>query len=146
MDWSRRRYLLATLGVAGVSGCSESLDELPEFGGRNETQVREDAEQIPYDDLYRNVEEYEGQPVEFPDVSVGVLETDTESVQEFYGILPSGGIGDKDRLFCVWAGSPRIKRGDDVSIWGVVDGLHTNEFGGMEESHVRIEVVDLHLS
>ena len=141
----RRRLYLSIVAVS-LSGCSERIATEYSRRTRNKSEIKADAESIPYDEINRRPDEYDGRAVVFSDVRVERFEVDNENSQEFVGVLSSGEVFDADRVYFTWSDSPRLERNDEIHVWGVVDGLKTFQVGASEESIPRIEVVDVELT
>lgn len=130
----KRRKFLGTLavGVTLLAGCTQQEIE----------NIREKATSPDYDTLYRNINDYEGEPVTYQGRIVDFAES-SESRQEI--VLNAGGsISDPWTFWCIWRGDPFRER-DEVRFWGVVDGLETYSSLMGERTVPRIIVQEMEL-
>ncbi len=137
----RRRSLLqsATFGIFGLSGCAGQLESIT---GQSESEVKENAKTIDYDELYRNISEYEDEPVYYDRlILTGVLAN--EDKKDYLISIPGTSGYDAEGVFYVtWDGNP-YREDDVVKLWGVVKGLETYSAVGGEYTVPKIEAVDI---
>jgi hypothetical protein len=138
----RRKFIRSALGVSGigmVTGCM-SEDSLPESDGSDgdgsgdtgatptsysASRVKSEAEDIPYDDLLRNIETYTGEEIH----STGKI-TQSFNQDGGYGFNVAmsrgeGGYWDTSKnSVVVWDGLRYIED-DVVEFWGSLK-VHTN--------------------
>lgn len=118
----RRHYLTSTVlaALASLSGCLDSLEET--LGSqRSLEEIKEDAEQVPYDELYRNISEYQGQAIYYPQIRISDVVADTNASEYIYTV-PGGDFNDSWHLYGHWDGDP-YRDGDTVELWGVIKGM-----------------------
>lgn len=139
----RRTFLTAVAGV-GVTSLSGCLDSLPApLGGPSVEQVKNNAESIPYNDLYRNIESHNGGYVHYTGANITDIPSATDT-KEYLLSLPGGGYNDSRIIWGVWTGSP-FRENDNVELWGVVQGLtEYNSLSG-KQTVPKIEIVDMEL-
>lgn len=135
---NRRQYLITvgSITVASLAGCSENGGSI---GGLDEEEVKNEAKSPSWDDLYRNISDWEGEPVHYSNVQISDIQDDNGS---FNFLIEQS---DSNFIFCTWDGDP-FKKDDNVNIWGVVKGTHTyTNTVGAEETVPEIELVDIQL-
>ncbi|WP_276257202.1 hypothetical protein [Halomontanus rarus] len=140
---NRREVLTAVSGggFVALSGCSDVLGDVT---GHNVEEVKENAESIGYDDLYRNVNEYKGDPVTYSEIRItDVVETD-DDYQEFILRHPDNDWGESKYLYGLWEGT-LFRQDDTVTIWGVVNGTHTYMSLMGEQTVPELDLVDIEL-
>jgi hypothetical protein len=138
----RRQYVttITTVGVAGFSGCSAVETA---FGGGTEYQeeierVKNEAESPKWDEMLRHIDEWQGEPVHYPDVR---RESLSEMNNGSYVITvdhPEYSTPGTESLHCEWFGD-RDALTETMDIWGTVEGTHTYPFDDKET------VPDIHL-
>ena len=130
---------VSLIGIAGCSG-SEGSDQ-----GLNREEIKSNAEQIQYNDLLRNGDEYEGQAVYFPQAKVvQVLGSEEEGFQFRINVTQSEYIWEDDVLIR-WDGD-RLVTDDIVEIWGRSNGLISYEAVlGNERTIPDVTAVDINL-
>lgn len=119
---NRRHYLTSTVlaALASLSGCVDSLEET--LGSqRSLEEIKEEAEQLPYDELYRNISEYQGQAIYYPQVNITDIVPDTNA-SEYILTVAGGDFNDSWHLYGHWNGDP-FRNTDTVELWGVVEGM-----------------------
>lgn len=143
----RRRGLLQGLGVATVgslAGCAGRLEELTgSVGGPSAEEVKNNAETIKYDKLYRNIDEYEGEYVHYENLYLNDI-VEGEGTKEYILTFPGGGFDDDRVLYGLWDGNP-FKERDRITIWGVVRRLTTYQSLTGERSVPEVKLVDIEL-
>lgn len=144
----RRRTFFRAAGLVGISaftGCTGVLEEYANSDSEPSVQeVKANSETIPYDELYRNIGEYEGEYVHYGDVRISHI-MEGQGSKEYLLDLPGGGRENSHILYGLWRGNP-FREDDAVEIWGVVKGLRTyNDLLYGEQTVPEIEVVDMAL-
>jgi len=146
---SKRRSLLTAIGstgaivIAGCTGSSDTTDSSEESGPTTE-EVKNQASEIPYDDLLRNSEQYEGQYVHFPSGEV------SQVIEEDYGFglrvyVSEDEYGWEDDIFVYWDGE-RYLEDDIIEIWAEFNGLLTYETAlGSERTIPEVTAADIEL-
>lgn len=138
---NRRQYLLTIGGVAGVSGC---VGDLPQgYNSRPIDDIKDSAQTIEYEELYRNISDYEGQAVVY-DGRISDIPTVEETYQEMIVSLPSSGIGETHAIWGYWNGDP-YRELDEIRFWGVVRGLRTYTSLVGEKTIPEADIVDISL-
>jgi hypothetical protein len=139
----RREFVIGVSAVttAGLAGCSGG-------GGEEELdpeEVKANAEEIPYDDLMRNEDQYEGEEVHISQGQVEQVLGDEEEGFQFRIYVTRGEYTWENDVFVRWGGD-RFLEDDIVEIWGVYNGLLTYEtvLGG-ERTVPDITAVDIEL-
>lgn len=132
--------LSASLGLASTAGCVEQLTD--QFTSPSVAEVKKNAERIPYQDLYRNISEYEGEFAYYPNLYISDV-VSGQDTKEYLLAFNSGGINDDRVLYGIWNGDP-FKRNDDVEVWGVVGGLetYTSLVGDQTVPKIRIKAME----
>lgn len=138
-----RRQYLASAGAAAAMTLSGCLQQLPgPLGKPSVENVKENAETIPYDELYRNISSYEGQYVHYPYATITDVVSGTDTKQ--FIITVDDDVTETDAIWGYWDGDP-YERLDDVKLWGVVRGLKEYQSLTGETTVPRIELVDIEL-
>lgn len=102
-----------------------------------------EAQRIPVNELFRNIDQYEGEYVRYGDLFVSDVVSNEGTKKYILGVR-GGRIGDDRFLWGIWDGNP-FKRMDDVRVWGVVRGLQTYESLGGNKTVPKIRIVDMEL-
>jgi hypothetical protein len=153
---SRRQFILSTglLGAGGAGGWYVATGELPPVSGLADTiqetvsppsveEVKQNSETVPYQELYRNISEYEGEYVHYD--GLGLIDiVEGEGTKEYILDFPGGSFGDGRVLYGIWDGSP-FQEGDDIEAWGIINGLRTYTSLSGEETVPEVELVDIEL-
>ena len=141
---NRRQYVLgvSTVGLTAIAGCSSSGQSEQ---GLDTEEIKSNAEEIPYDDLLRNGDEYQGQAVHFPQAKiVQVLGSEEEGFQFRVNVNEAEYTWEDDVLIR-WDGE-RFVTDDIVEIWGQSNGLISYEAVlGNERTIPDISAVDINL-
>jgi len=138
-----RREYLATVGVAapallaGCSGDSSDRESLPPA-----SEVKSTAETVPYDELLRNAEEYDGANLHFPRAEImQMLQGDDADYFNFRLSVND----ERNDVFATWQGDRYIED-DVIECWGVCFGTHTYETAiGSERTIPGVDLVDINL-
>lgn len=141
-----RRTLLSALGtitLATITGCSELEDSLGGVTEPSEEEVKQNAERIAYEELYRNISDYEGEYVYYNDVHITDIASG-EGTKEYLFMFNGGGFTDDRVLYGVWEGDP-FREQDRVELWGVVQGLTTYQSLGGKRSVPKIRIHEMNL-
>lgn len=127
-----RRRAIATFATAGVtltSGCSQLESITRQFTDPSVEEIKDEAENVQYEELYRNISEYEDKYLYWPQANI----TDIPSAQgtkKYILSLPNADFNDFNGLWGIWEGDP-FRENDDVEVWGMVLGMKTyNSFLG----------------
>ena len=162
---SKRRSILTTIGttgaivIAGCTGSSDTSDSSSSDGSSSEEssseesseedrptveEVKNQASEIPYEDLMRNSEQYEGEYVHFTSGEIAqVIESD-------YGFgfrvnVSEEEYGWEDDVYVHWDGQ-RYLVDDIIEIWGQYTGLLTYETAlGSERTIPELTAADIEL-
>lgn len=111
-----------------------------DYTDEERTTIRENAEQIAYDELYRDVESYAGDPVTYDGTVVQNLEADTH-----FTFLIALNNDPSQLVYVSWTGG-RFIENDTVRIWGEVLGIEIYQTGaGSERSVPAISIADMEL-
>lgn len=103
-------------------------------------QVKNEAEEIAYEDLFRNIESYEGEAVSYEGTVIQNLE-DTN----YDTLLISLDEYGEDLIYATWTGS-RFLQDDVIEIWAEVIGTETYMMGsGAEKTVPALTVADAEL-
>lgn len=139
-DISRRKILkIAPILAGSISGCTSARRE---FGLYNQTQVKEEATEVPYEELYRNISEYEGESIYFPNARLtDIADADGGSFEYLFS-LNSGSLGDSHIIWGNWDGDP-FREDDRVRIWGIVTGVNTYTSLVGEKTVPEIDIIDM---
>lgn len=135
----RRKVLIGLGGISALSGCSELEQLIPP----SEEEVKEEAESPGWEELFRNISDWEGEPVRYSDVRVADFNDEGGEFTLIISHPDQEMLGDK-YLFCRWDGDP-FQDGDNINIWGTVQGLHTYTSLTGERTVPEIELVDIEL-
>jgi hypothetical protein len=144
---NRRSVLLgsgtATIGL--LSGCAGVLDRVSKQGSGEPSveEVKQNSESIPYNELYRNISEYEGEYIHYVESEVQDIAEGT-GTKEYILTLPEHRVGNERILYAIWEGDP-LKEGDHIEVWGIVQRLRTYESLTGEETVPEIKLVDVAL-
>jgi hypothetical protein len=139
----RREFVIGVSAVttAGLAGCSgggggEELD--PE-------EVKANAEEIPYDDLMRNEDQYEGEEIHIQQGEIAQVLGDEEEGFQFRAYVTPGEYTWDNDVLIRWDGG-RFLEDDIIEVWGVYNGLFTyeNVLGG-EQTIPDITAVEVEL-
>lgn len=139
-----RRRLLAGVSAAGLATGAGCLRSLEESRGDSSETIKEDAETIEYEKLYRNISDYEGEPVQYADLRLFEIAASEDGRQEYLLSLPDAEWGEDKTLYGVWNGDPFME-GDTVDIWGRVTGTKTYESLIDENTVPKIDIVEIEL-
>lgn len=141
----RRRTLLSAITVTGLGAgtgflaATGRLDPLlSQLQPPSTEEVKQNAERISYQELYRNISEYEGSYVHYGNLRI----TDVisgEDTKKYLLMFNDGGYNDDRVLYGVWNGDP-FRENDDVELWGIVRGLTTYTSLGGERSVPKIKI------
>lgn len=137
-----RRTLLqagSTLSLATIAGCAGQLESLT---GPSEDEVKENATTIEYDELYRNISEYEGDAVVYENLRIIGAPSNTDTKKYILMFNSDDGWNDPRTFWGVWDGDP-FRENDVVKIWGVVEGLKTYTSLGGENTVPEIDIIDM---
>lgn len=134
--------IASCVGVVAIAGCTSSLDQV---GGYDPDDVKENAETIPYEELFRNISEYEGDPVHYSNLRVTDILESEDGYQEYVLSMPDSGWGNSKVLYGVWEGDPFRRRGT-VEIWGIVTGTETYMSMSGEKTVPNIEIVVIEIT
>lgn len=143
---NRREFVLGTtLAVtSGIAGCSALPDSVSEpFTGPSVEEIKEESETVEYDELYRNISEYEGEYVHYEQLRLSHV-VEGEDSKEYLLTFPDGEFNDDRIFYALWDGDP-FQEGDEVEVWGIVQGLRTYTSMTGERTVVEIELVDMNL-
>lgn len=111
-----------------------------EYSDEEQSTIRENAERIEFDELYRNVEQYSGDPVTYDGVIVQTLEADTH-----FTFLIALNNDPNQLVYMSWTGGRYIEQ-DTVRIWGEVLGIEIYQTGaGSERSVPAVSIADMEL-
>jgi hypothetical protein len=158
-----RRAFLAAAGLTTTAGCSlipggeigpgdssfsntttpgEDSLNIPQY---DVDRVRSDAETVSYEELFRNLEEYQGESVHYPYVRVyqTAYEDDFDYLQAYVSTRSGEWPGD---VAMYWFGGERLLENDRLEAWAVVEKLHTYEtVEGAERTIPLLTLVDFRL-
>lgn len=141
----RRRALagISTTTIAMLAGCSSAEDLLNQVSEPSTQEVKDNAKQVPYEELYRNISDYESEPVYWPSAQINDIASGQDT-KEYILTLPSGDFADSDILWGVWNGDP-FEENDDVEVWGLVRGLktYTSLTGEQTVPKIKIKAIQL---
>lgn len=129
--------------VGTLSGCSGFLNDVSSFGGPSVEEVKNNSRQIDYEEMYRNISDYEGEFVYYPEIRLMDV-VEGEGTKEYLFALPGGQIGDPKTLYGLWDGDP-FQEDDNVEMWGVVNGLKTYTSLTGEKTVIEVDIVDMRL-
>jgi|AntRauMinimDraft_4_1070384.scaffolds.fasta_scaffold00135_23 hypothetical protein len=153
-----RRRLLAGggIGVVGLflfgGGGSESDSPTGGSGsgtdssnGYDVAAVKADAKAVPYEELFRNIEQYTGERVFYGAAEITqVVEQNSQTYQFRLNVTQNGQVWEDDVLGR-WSGE-RFLEGDLVEFWGVVNGAYQYEaVMGNQRTIPDFDVVDMAL-
>ena len=139
----RRRFLTTAAGVAGLAGCI-TWRRGPSLGGRSKEEVKADAEEVPYDDLYRKVDEYEGEAIYDSGYVYQLMDVEENYSNMLISVGKTGLVEDK-LMWAYWNGPP-FRENDDIEFWAIVAGIKTyNTMLGGEKTVPEIDIVDMQL-
>lgn len=141
----RRHYLTttaATISLAALSGCLEDIENQLD-GGRSVEDVKENAERVPYEELYRNISDYRDTPVYYPQARIADI-ISGQNMKEYILTVPGGGFTDEHVIYGLWNGDP-YRDGDTIELWGVVQGLTSYQSltGERTVPEVRLRAINL---
>lgn len=107
-------------------------------------KIREEAEYIAYDELFRNIEYYEGEAIHFPGAEVDqAFHGAVDEYRIYVGRTPEDGSND---VYAQYDGRGRLIEGDQIELWGVVEGTITYETVlGEERTIPLITLVDFEM-
>lgn len=108
--------------------------------------MKEEAETVPYNDLYRNISDYEGDAVEYESVHIKSFLEETEQSQTFVATLETHSFTDEHVIYCEWSGDTRYRDDDNVNLWGIVEGVHTYGSVTGDRTVPHIDVTDMELA
>jgi len=150
----RRRAYLAALAALGVAGCSSDRPAgtdgtttatetrrsvtIQQAGSEETTvagalpsgydveTVKQNAEAVDYDTLFRNIESYEGEPVyyRYAEVYQTIYDDSYDYLQMNVSTTAEEWQGD---VAAYWLGEGRLLEDDYMQLWAVVGGLHEYE-------------------
>lgn len=135
---SRRQALL--LGTGGFIALTGSLFLLDGTGEELPIpEVKERAYTVPYNDLLRNPDAYEGDYLRFDSGEIWDVIEYSERVE--LRVFVSEEQGEwSDTIRVSWGGRERFMLGDIVRVWGEFNGLHSYETGlGQERNAPEID-------
>lgn len=135
----RRVFLSLTVG-GGIAGCTTDT-AIP--GGRSTADIKNESETIPYNELYRNINDYEGAAVHYDDARITDIDSTTERRQEFIIALDTASWTKEHYLWGVWSGDRKFRKDDEIEFWGTVTGLKTYTSITGERTVPRIEIADI---
>lgn len=140
-----RRHLISTTAVttlAALSGCLESIENQL-GGGRSVEDVKENAERVPYEELYRNISDYRDTPIYYPQARIADI-ISGQDTKEYILTFPGGGFNDDRVIYGLWNGDP-YREGDTIELWGVVQGLTSYQSltGERTVPEVRLREINL---
>jgi hypothetical protein len=160
---TRRRTLLSSIGTVGtitIAGCSgdtsndesdsdgdsTSNDESDSDGGSDITvqEIKSQADEIEYDSLMRNSDQYQGQYVHSPTGQVTQV-LGEEGQFQFRIYVSEGEYSWEDDVLVRWNGK-RFLEDDFVEFWGEFTGLITYETAlGSERTIPDVTAVDIEI-
>lgn len=139
----RRRAYLASLATIGVAGCSgDAGEDTPADSQRNGTprqttatstaaydsiaEAKEQAKVVPYEELFRNIDQYRNESVyyEFAAVYQAIYEDEYDYLRMNVSTTADEWQGD---VAAWYYGDARILEDDRMEVWGIVTGLHEYE-------------------
>ncbi|WP_275737380.1 hypothetical protein [Halorhabdus sp. SVX81] len=141
-----RRECLGVIGAIGslsIAGCSEELDNI--VGGHDIEEVKENARSPRWEELYRNNSDWVGEPIHYADIRISDVSNTDGGFEMIIKHPDKDGFSGAEYLYCRWNGDP-FQEGDNVDIWGVVEGLHTYNSLTGEQTVPEIDIVDIQLS
>ncbi|WP_254521897.1 hypothetical protein [Natrinema caseinilyticum] len=145
---NRRTALMAIptvgLGSAGVVYYDIDQSDIPVLNDPDVESVKENAETVPYDELYRNVSEYKGEPVTYSNVEITDIPESKDGYQEFILRLKTADARNGHYLYGLWNGDP-FREDDMVELWGTVNGTKTYLTLTGEKTVVEVDLVDMKL-
>jgi hypothetical protein len=140
----RRRAYLAALAALGVAGCSTS-DEPVDTDAATATptatdtplatgtprydsvaDVKTQAEAVPYEELFRTIDQYRNEAIYYEYASVYQVLYDEEYDYLRMYVSTTGDEWQGD-IAAWYYGDERILEGDQLQVWGIVDGLYEYE-------------------
>lgn len=111
-----------------------------EYDDAHVEDVRDRAEEIEYEELFRNVEDYVGTAVQYDAQIVQALEGG-----DYYMFLLTLDTAGTELIYGSWTGD-RYLEGDLVRVWAEVIGTETYETGmGSENTVPSITIADIEL-
>lgn len=131
-------------GNQDTSSEESSSEESSEEDRPTVEEVKNQASEIPYEDLMRNSEQYEGEYVHFPSGEV------TQVIEESYGFglrvyVSEDEYSWEDDIFVYWNGD-RYLEDDIIEIWAEFNGLLTYETAlGSERTIPEVTAADIEL-
>jgi hypothetical protein len=141
-----KRNFVKTIGATGVcllSGCAGIIDDVESAGEPSVEEVKENSESVAYDELYRNISDYEGEYVHYEKLSLSSV-IEGEGNKEYLLTFPGGGFDDERALYALWDGDP-FKDGDQIEVWGIVQGLKSFNSTAGERTVPEVKLVDIEL-
>ena len=140
---------LMLLGGGGSDSDSTNNDDSDGGGGPNGqngydvASVKSNAEEVPYEELFRNIEEYTGTRVFYGAAKIiQVVEQNSEKYQFRLNVTQNGQIWEDDVLGR-WKGE-RFLEDDLVEFWGVVNGAFQYEtVAGNQRTIPDFDIVDM---
>jgi len=94
-----------------------------DYNDREVDAIRDSAQSLSYDDLFRNIESYTGEAVTFEAEIIQFLES-----EDYNAVLYQFDSSLDDIAYGSWVGD-RYLRGDVVTVWAEVLGTETYESG-----------------
>jgi len=115
--------ILGILAVVSLSGClSETGNIISKYRTLTPDEIKSQAVQVSYDELFRNIEDYVGDIVYFKGQVIQVLgESDYFDLR--VAVTDKGFYWD-DPVYVSYQGK-RLLEGDIIKLWASVDGLIT---------------------
>jgi len=150
---TRRRLLVGSgVGVVGLLllGGDGSESDSPNSGSGDSseydvTAVKANAEEIPYGELFRSIEQYTGERVFYAASKITqVIEQSREKYQFRLNVTQNGQIWEDD-ILGRWKGE-RFLEEDLVEFWGIVNGAYQYEtVMGNQRTIPDFDIVDIRL-
>lgn len=141
----RRRHFVGCLSTFLTAGCLDGVGVANpnNDNGMSVEAAKENATSIPYDDLIRDIKEYEGEPVHYTDARVEHILEHTESKQEFIVQLPADEFWPDTYCYAIWRGTPQVRKYDSIEFWAIVEGLILYDSAMGERTVPELSVLDV---
>lgn len=109
--------------------------------------ARANASEVPYETLFRNFDEYEGEPVHYPYGSIYQVMYDVEEGTDYLQLYVSTNSREwEGDIAAYWSGDTRLLEDDRIELWGVPERLYTYEtVEGNERTIPLLTIVDVEL-
>lgn len=130
-------YFIGVVGGVGIA-----IDQTSSTPDYNVDEVKSDAQTVDYDELLRNIEDYEGASVEYRGQVMQVIDRDGDQYILRVAVTRES-FGWDDDVYISWEGE-RVLEEDIIRFWGVVEGPITYETVlGNERTIPEITAVDI---